>query len=204
MSIEQELQQIQDMVKQGTITDSEARVLRDALEDFSPDPGTESSSGNPGETGGKTEPVIDHAENHHYWLIPTSIGAAVILLGSGLMYWAWSARGFGFLFILAWLPFLLGLGILIVGWRSRTGPWLQINIEQPPGEKPERIRLRIPLPLHFTGWILRTVSRWIPDESLLKEENFIKPLNESISEQQSIEILINDPETGERVQLVIG
>jgi hypothetical protein len=204
MSTEQELKQIQNMVNQGTITDAEAQVLRDALEGLAPDPELKSSLEDINKAEEGTKPFGDFTDNHSYWLIPTSIGSAIILLGSGLMYWAWSTRGFGFLFILSWLPFLFGLAVLILGWRSRTGPWLQINIEQPPGEKPEKIRLRIPLPLRFTGWILGTVSRWIPDDSLLKEENLIKPLNESISQQHPIEILINDPETGERVQLVIG
>jgi len=204
MSTEQELKQIQDMVNQGIINDAEAQVLREALQDLPPDPGIESSPDDPGEIEGEIKPISDYVEKHYDWLIPTSIGAVVLLLGSGLMYWTWSARGFGFFFLLSWIPFLLGLAVLIVGWRSRTGPWLQINIEQPAGEKPERIRLKIPLPLRFAGWILGTVSRWIPDDSLLKEENLIKPLNESISSQHPIEILINDSETGERVQLVIG
>jgi hypothetical protein len=204
MNTEQELKQIQYMVSQGTITESEARLLRDALAGSPPEPDLESPSGFPNRDGREIQSISYDSDIHHYWLIPTSIGAAVILLGSGLMHLAWSARGFGFLFVLSWIPFILGLSVLILGWRSRTGPWLQINIEQPQGENPERIPLKIPLPLRFVGWILKIIDRWIPNDSLLKKENLIKTLVESISEQLPIEILVNDTETGERVELVIA
>lgn len=204
MNTEQELKQIQDMVSQGTITEREAGILRDALEGSLPKPILESSSEIVDQDEHQIQSTSSDSDVHAYWLIPTSIGAAVVVLGSGLMYWAWSARGFGFLFVLTWVPFLLGLAVLILGWRSRTGPWLQIKIEQLQGEKPERIRFQIPIPLQFAGWILRIVNRWIPNDSFLKEEDLIKTLDESISKEHPIEILVNDPETGERVELVIA
>ncbi len=204
MNTEQELKQIQDMVSQGTITEQEAGILRDALEGSLPKPILESSSEIVDQDEHQIQSTSSDSDVHDYWLIPTSIGAAVVVLGSGLMYWSWSARGFGFLFFLTWVPFLLGLAVLILGWRSRTGPWLQIKIEQPQGEKPERIRFQIPIPLQFAGWILRIVNRWIPNDSFLKEEDLIKTLDESISKEHPIEILVNDPETGERVELVIA
>jgi hypothetical protein len=98
-----------------------------------------------------------------WWVIPFWIGVGITILGGILMYWAYSSRGFGVGFFASWIPFLIGLGTMVLGWNSRTGPWIHIRIQQRPGESPQKISVSLPLPVRFIAWTLRTFERWIPD-----------------------------------------
>ena len=52
--------------------------------------------------------------------------------------------GFGFWFLCAWFPFLLGVLIVTLGAISKTSRWIYVNVEQKPGESPHRIVFAFP------------------------------------------------------------
>lgn len=139
-----------------------------------------------------------------WWVIPLGIGAAITILGSSLMYWVYTARGIGFLFFLTWIPFLLGIGTLILAWQSQTSPWLHLRIHQAPGEKPEKIALSIPIPIHFTAWFLRTFGRWIPNIDSTGLDEVILALGKTANEETPLSITVHEGDDSERVQVYIG
>lgn len=151
-------------------------------------------------------PEIDPEEIkswRRWWVIPFWIGVGITVLGGALMYWGYSARGIGLGFIAAWIPFLIGLGIMALGWNSRTGPWIHIRIQQKPGESPQRISISLPLPVRFFAWSIRTFSQWIPDIPQGSEE-VLMALTDFSPGDSPLSINVNDEEDGEKVIIFIG
>ena len=138
-----------------------------------------------------------------WWVIPFWIGVAITILGGALMYWGYSAKGIGLGFIAAWIPFLIGLGIMALGWNSRTGPWLHIRVQQKPGESPQRISLSFPIPVRFFAWSIRTFSQWIPEIPQGSEEVLLA-LTDFSPADSPLSINVNDEEDGEKVIIYIG
>ena len=139
-----------------------------------------------------------------WWIIPFWIGVGITVLGAALMYWAFSAHGVGVWFILTWLPFLLGLSLLVLGWRSQTSPWLHLRIEQEPGETPQRIAISLPIPIYFTARLLKRFGHLIPDMDATGLDEVILALGDSAQEGHPLSILVDEGESGDRVRIYIG
>jgi hypothetical protein len=120
------------------------------------------------------------------------------------MYWAWSAKGYGVGFFLTWIPFLIGIGVLVLGWNSRTGPWLHLRIQQKPGQSPEMIRISLPLPLRFTAWVLRTFGEYITGLKDSGLDEIILALGDRSKQDAPLSIDVQDDEDGEQVRIYIG
>jgi hypothetical protein len=214
MSPSKERLEILEMVQNGTISAEEGARLIEAIGE-SEEALAEEYALAKGEVEGKFEPAeteaaipeIDPEDLNKWkswWIIPFWIGVAITVLGGTLMYLAWSARGISFGFFAAWIPFLLGVGLLVLGWNSRTGPWLHVRIQQKPGEKPERIAISFPLPNRFFAWIIRTFGSFIPEANLAGADQILLALGDYSQGDAPLSIDIEDDEDGDRVKVYIG
>jgi hypothetical protein len=139
-----------------------------------------------------------------WWVIPFWIGAGITVIGGLLMYWAFNASGFGFWFACAWFPFLLGVAVLVLGWSSRTTPWLHVRINQAPGESPRRIAISFPIPIRLTAWVLRTFGHFIPHMEGANLDEVILALKDVARDGTPLSVDVNEGEDGEHVQVFIG
>jgi hypothetical protein len=139
-----------------------------------------------------------------WWVIPLWIGAAVTVIGGLLMFWAYTAGGFGFWFACTWFPFLLGVGILALAWGSRTAPWLHVRVQQAPGEKPQKIAISFPIPIRLTVWGLRTFGHHIPQMENTSLDEVILALKDVSRDETPLFVDVDEGENGERVQVFIG
>ena len=214
MTSNNERLEILEMIQRGTINAREGLKLIEALgetrDNFDEEyllakarleGGTEPEAGD----GFDPQPVMEDLEKwKKWWIIPFWIGAGITVFGAALMYWALSAWGIGLGFILAWIPFLIGVGILVLGWNSRTGPWLHLRIQQKPGEKPQRISISFPLPIRFFAWSLRTFGNLIPGLNATGVDEIILALGESARGETPLFIDVNEGDEGEQVKIYIG
>jgi hypothetical protein len=138
-----------------------------------------------------------------WWLIPMWIGTGITILGAGLMYWAMQATGTGLWFTCAWLPFLLGVAIMLLAWSSRSARWLHLRVHEKQGGRTTRIALSIPIPLRLTAWFLRTFGKWIPHLEQTGIDEIIMALEDETSPDAPVYIEVDEGE-GERVQIYIG
>jgi hypothetical protein len=136
-----------------------------------------------------------------WWLIPFGIGLAMTGMGAGiatLSGWWWLCAG----------PLLLiGVTLLIIGVVSISSPWIHIRVDTGQDEWPRRIVISLPLPLRFSGWVLRQFGHWIPglgatgvDELLLALDTF----EGGFSPESPLFIEVEDGEDGERVEVYLG
>ena len=204
MTSSDERLEILEMIQRGTISPQEGLKLIEALgetwDEDELDSGLvfEPTDAVPNDIG------EDFDRDNNWWTIPFGIGAALTTLGGALMYTAWSAKGLGAGFILAWIPFLLGVGTMVLGWNSQTGPWVHIRINQKPGETPRRIAISLPLPIRFLAWAIRNFGSHLPGMDATGVDEVILALERRGPGDPPLSIDISDNEDGEEIKVFIG
>ncbi len=138
-----------------------------------------------------------------WWVIPRWVGVGITVIGGGLMYAAFAARGIGFWFACTWFPFMLGVLVMALAWNSRTAPWLHVRVHQKPGETPQKIAISFPLPIRLTGWGLRAFGHYIPNMDGVDLAGVMSAIDESAKDGTPFFVDVDD-EDGERVQVFIG
>jgi len=210
---EDEREQILKMVADGKITAEEALKLMLALDETpveepveiipleSPEPKNE-------ETPPKSQPdpEFNHKVNRfrRLWLIPLTIGLVLTVLGAWWMYSAMLNSGYGFWFLCAWFPFLLGVLIVTLGAISKTSRWIYVNVEQAPGESPHHIVFAFPIPSGLLRWGIRNFGHNIPPEHRNTADMAMKAIfEEDGAFNEPLYVDVHDDD-GEHVQVYIG
>jgi hypothetical protein len=139
-----------------------------------------------------------------WWMIPLWIGVAITISGGVLMYFVLDSNGIGLWFILASVPFLIGVIVMALAWASRSAPWLHLRIQEKSGEGPERIALSLPLPIRPTAWFLRTFGHRIPKLEGTSLDEVILAVGKTTSPENPIYIHVDEGENGEKVEIFIG
>ncbi len=210
MASDKERLEILEMIQRGTISPKEGLNLIEALGEL-----WEEEASGEFDTGVDDiepqalipTPVFMEEEFNKWrawWVIPFWIGVGITTLGGALMYWAWSVKGLGLGFFLAWIPFLVGVGTMMLGWNSKTGPWVHIRIQQAPGEKPERIAISLPIPTRFFAWTIRTFGGFIQGVDAAGIDAVLMGLENSSPGEPPLSIDIADNEDGQKVKVYIG
>jgi len=218
MTTQEERKRILEMIERGNISAEQGLGLLQAIDGTENLPAPDQVTNEPPNQG-QADPfppervqVIDPGVKPEspefsrwkgWWLIPLYTGIAVITLGALWMYQAVRAEGIGLGFFLAWIPFLVGLVLIILAWQMRAARWLHLRIEQRPGKVPQTIRMSFPLPVQFGAWGLRTFGPFVPQLRGRDLDQIFTTLNESISAENPIYIHVDD-EDGERVEIFIG
>jgi hypothetical protein len=207
-----EREQVLKMVADGKITPEEALKLMQALDDqpeeetveLIPPPEPPPSQE---QTGPKQQPDPEFTKKlnrfRRLWLIPLSIGLVLTVLGAWWMYSAMLNSGFGFWFLCAWFPFLLGVVIVTIGAISKTSRWIYVNVEQKPGERPHRIVVAFPIPSPLLRWGVRNFGHNIPPEHRAQAEVAMKAIFEEDAFTEPLFVDVHDDD-GEHVQVYIG
>jgi hypothetical protein len=139
-----------------------------------------------------------------WWTIPLWIGVAIAISGGFLMYTALERSGIGLSFICAGVPFVIGLGLLVLGWQSRVAPWLHLRVQQRPGEWPQRIAFSFPVPIRPTVWLVRTFGRDTKHINDVPLDEMLLAVGETTREGNPIYIQVDEGDQGEKVEIYIG
>lgn len=137
-----------------------------------------------------------------WWVLPFGIGLLMTTLGAIWMYSGYMAKGFGWGFWLAWIPFLIGILIVAISFRTSRSVWLHVRIKQKPGESPQRISISLPVPISLTRWFFAAFGSRIPG---LKDQPIgdYTEILENLSPEEPFYVHVNDSD-GEEVEVFIG
>ena len=136
-----------------------------------------------------------------WWLIPLWVGLGVVVFSAGLMSWGFSNAMFWY--YCAWLPFLLGLVILLGAAWSRTARWLHVRVHESNAAESHNIRISFPIPIGLAGWALRMVGPRITE---MKNREWIEaaiPMLQTIHESKEPMVVEVNEKDGEKVQVYI-
>ncbi len=222
MSTREERTQILQMIEKGILSPPEGLRLLRALStrpegnEAAPEAGSLTSGSGEGQPAvefrspppasadaqGKTLPEFRNWKR--WWSIPLGIGVVITLLGASLMFLALQKSGYGFWFYCSWLPFLLGIAVIVLAWASRSAPWLHVRVHRKPGESLGTILFSIPLPLRPAAWFLRNFGSLIPDLKGTQVDELILALESSVQEGAPVYVNVDEGEDGEQVEVFIG
>jgi hypothetical protein len=219
--------QILEMIENGLISAEEGISLLSALAHEGQRSGAESSPGPAkysvqtstpvpepveGSTGfeadgssPETESIdLDLSRWRRWWMIPMWVGVGITVAGAGLMYWALQATGTSLWFACAWLPFLLGLGVLALAWGSRSARWLHIRVHKSKGGRVENVAISFPLPIRLARWFLKNFGHHIPRLKDTGIDEIILALEDNTSPDAPFYLEVDEGEGGEQVQIYLG
>lgn len=208
-----EQKQILKMVEEGKISADEAMKLIKAIELASAEEGDSveviEPEAEPGRTStareGGSAPEFEEvkARARRFALIPLGLGVAFTILASYWLYVLVQNANYGFWFACAWFPLLLGVLLIALSTGGLNARWLYVNVDQPPGERPQHITLGFPVPLGLAGWLLRTFGGFIPGMDRQRAEEILTLLATTDTHGPLI-VNVDEGEHGERVQVYIG
>lgn len=147
----------------------------------------------------ETEPDLGWWKNA--WMVPFWVGTGIFILGAAIMAWSYSASSASpnFWFYCSWVPMLLGLLVLFLGWWSRQARWVHVRVKDADGSK---VNISIPLPLRLAGWFLRVFGPLIP---AVKEQklDFLPEIFDAVSQTRDPIWVDVDDEDGDQVKVYI-
>lgn len=129
------------------------------------------------------------------------LGIIVAVLGAYWLYRGSMAGSLGWSFWLSWIPFLMGVGLIVCGAEIFVAPWLFVKIKQKPGAKPQKILIALPFPFHLAQGIFHVFGRFMPPAVREKHLDDFLSIFEELNEP--IHLWVND-EDGEQVEVYIG
>lgn len=212
---EKEREQVLKMVEDGKISPEEGLKLmqvldQDTPEDATPTPEAAASSGSEEPhsepSGMETDPKIARIKStaRRFWQVPLWIGVGVIILSAAGMYGLIQAGHMNFWFYCLIAPLLLGVLVIAAAVGSRKARWIFVDVQQKPGEKPQRIFLGFPLPLKPAAWFLRTFGHKIDDLKKTNVDEVIQVIETGFSGDEPLIVNVDEGEDGERVKVYIG
>ncbi len=140
-----------------------------------------------------------------WWMLPLWVGVFITIWGGLFMYWsATAANGLSLWFVCASVPFVIGVALTALAFRSRTAPWLHLRVRQKPGEKPQTIAFSFPLPLGPTAWFFRTFGGRIQGLRGVQVDQILTAMGGSVSPENPIYIQADEGEDGDKVEIYIG
>lgn len=139
-----------------------------------------------------------------FWLVPLMFGIILTSFSSAWLYESYQAVGLGFRFWLTWIPFLIGVFLIYLGWTLQRARWIHIHIRQPKGESPERIVLGFPLPFQLIGIVFHLFQHKLPLSARNTDiVGMINAIDDNIKKDDPIYVHVDDKD-GTKVEIYIG
>lgn len=195
-----ERQQVLKMVEDGKISADEGLKLLQALADDGPVEGVDAIETEPGEGEARSDPDFDQkiGRFRRLWMIPFGVGILLTVLSA---IWMFSALHSVFWFAVAFLPFLLGVALIVIGLESRASRWIYVKVRQNAGQEPGLIAFSFPLSV--VGWLVNLFGSHIPAVQKGVVDDVLQAVFCSTKSSEPLFVDVHD-EGGQHVQVYIG
>ncbi len=154
------------------------------------------------ETAHSPNPISDEeiSKWQRWWTIPLYVGLGIVLVSVIWLNSAYQNSGYGFWFFCSWLPLSLGILLMALSWRSKSGPWIHVRVRGPK----ENVAVSIPAPIGLTGWVLRNFGHFIPQLEKTSVDEILIALESTSKNNAPLSIVVDEGENGEHVEVFIG
>jgi hypothetical protein len=144
-----------------------------------------------------------------WWKAPWSlvlVGGAVLTGFSALWaYRGYERAGLGWGFWLSWLPFIIGVFLMIFGWILLDSPWMHLKISTSGEGRQQKINIGLPVPIRLISWGMRTFGHHMPDEIREKGiDDLMTEIEASLTRGEPFQIEVDDKEDGDKVYITIA
>lgn len=193
-------------VEEGILSIDEGSELIGILAGVGTKPATSEWTAPPPAADQFTETVCPQVSN--WWKAVWSlilIGGAILTgFSSYWVYQGYQKAGFGWGFWLSWIPFIIGVLIMLLGATLMDSPWLHLRVRDSNSNKPHKISITMPLPLKLASWVFRVFGHYMPTE--VKDMRIDEMLNEvenMLKRGEPFQVEVNDKEDGDQVYIYI-
>ena len=135
--------------------------------------------------------------------IPLGLGVGLTVLAAYWLFTLVQNSNYGFWFVCAWFPLLLGVLLLALSTGGMNARWMYVDVKQGSGEWPEHITFGIPLPLGLLAWVLRHFGHYMRGWGALDADELLGLLSTATRDEPLV-VNVEDDEDGDRVQVYIG
>lgn len=156
----------------------------------------------------KPEPALEEdlsrlAQWKQWWVYPFWAGIFIMVGSAALMYWGYTSGGYSWGFFLSWIPFFIGVIIMLLAWWSNTARWLHVRVtENKRSKRPHHITISFPLPLKLAGFGVRLASNFSPELKEKHVHEILDSVNESLNANEPFYIHVEEDD--EDVEVYIG
>lgn len=185
MSQQEERLKILDMLRDGVIKPDEAERLLAVLGDEPLTPPDD-------------DQIITFPRDHQdlpdrekLWLFPFGAGLGMVGFFGLLMSWMGVMVAY-----ICLSPFLLvGAGLAAIGFWSRSSHWIHVRIRE---ENGHHIRISLPFPVLFTGWVLSVLEPYIKfrggdvDLNSLNLGQLVQQMGDTLSDENPLLVAVDD------------
>jgi hypothetical protein len=134
------------------------------------------------------------------------VGGAILTAFSAYwMYQGYANHGFGWGFWLSWIPLLIGIALIIVGWALMESPWMHVRIQSKDQHKPATYVFSIPVPFNIARWVMHNFGHYMPEK--VKSDEVLEILNQaevSIKNGEPFSVQVDDDKDGSKVDIFIN
>jgi hypothetical protein len=196
-----ERQQVLKMVEQGKISANEGLKLLQALADDGPVEVVETIETEPTEGEVRSDADFDQkiGRFRRLWTIPFWSGILLTILSA---CWMFSALHSAFWFAVAFLPFLLGVALTVIGLESRASRWIYIKVQQNAGQEPGLIAFSFPLSV--VGWLVGLLGGYIPSFQKGVVDDVLQAVFRSTESSEPLFVDVHEAGGRQHVQVYIG
>lgn len=135
-----------------------------------------------------------------WWTIPLYVGIGIVVLSVLWLNSAYQSSGYGFWFFCSWLPLSLGILLMVLSWRSKSGPWIHVRVRGPK----ENVAISIPAPIGLTSWALRNFGHFIPQLEKTSVDEILLALESTSKNNAPLSVVVDEGDNGEHVEVFIG
>lgn len=112
-----------------------------------------------------------------------------------------NANGVDFWFFVAWIPFFIGLLIIMISWISKNSPWIKIRIHSKNNGNSRRFNFGFPIPKSLIIWGLQSTDKIIGKGMNSIELDGIFELLEQGNLEEPIIIHIDDDDNNIEIEI---
>ncbi len=141
-------------------------------------------------------------KSHLWWIIPFAIGLLLTIAGVVWMYQGYVNKGLGWGFWLSWIPFGIGILIMVISAATSKSKWIHIKVHEKHGEKPVHFTLAFPLPIKLSKWFLKNFGNKVIKDKNVPIDSLIEVLDSDISKEEPFYIQVDDDD--DQVEIYIA
>lgn len=138
---------------------------------------------------------------------------SMVLVGGAILagfsaYWIYQGyvnQGFGWGFWLSWIPMMIGIGFMLLGWALMESPWMHVKINSTEEGKKSNFIFSMPVPFNIARWVMTTFGQYMPDE--VKSHDILNVLDQaeaSIKNGEPFQVQVDDEKDGTKVDIFIN
>ncbi len=92
------------------------------------------------------------------------IGAILTAFSVYWVYQGYKQAGLGWGFWLSWIPLLIGIFIIILGWALMESPWIHIVVHLKDSGKQADLDVSAPIPFNLAKWAVKSFRNFMPEK----------------------------------------